>query len=55
MSDPTDVNPDRPGSEPAGEAAGEPRSAAPSGVRKDGGAEPGPAGDRGQLADRAPR
>ena len=36
MSDPTDINPDRPGSEPPHEAADEPRSAAPSGGREDG-------------------
>src|SRR6266568_998738 len=36
MSDPTDISPHRPGSEPAHQAADEPRDASPSGGREDG-------------------
>src|SRR6266702_1189907 len=36
MSDPTDLSPDRPGSEPPHQAAGEPRNAAPPDGREDG-------------------
>src|SRR5580704_10939087 len=36
MSDPTDVSPDRPSSEPSHEAAGEPRNASPADGREEG-------------------